>query len=206
MKLLLIILIFLLTACSTSQPKNKWQYEASAAQDDYQKHFLQNRLSRASSDLSQARKSALQSANFHTIIDIELSVCALNITVLTNDTCQKAEALLKLEPNIKQSAYLHLLQNNYSKKEIRLLPPAYQNFAMAKLKNKEINTILSNVQPLSSRAVASALVKDEISQENIQDLIKEFSFHGYKNPIIAWLRLQMKQANSTKEKAYFEQN
>ncbi len=200
MRAILLILIFLFSACSTTQPKNKWQYEACAAQGDYQKHFLQNRRLRASSDIFQAREFALQSANLKTIIDIELSVCALNITVLKNNNCEKAQALLELEPNAKQSAYLHFLQKNYSLEEISLLPKAYQELAQAKLKNKEINPLLITLEPLSSRAVASALFKKQLNQQNIQDLIDELSFYGYKNPIIAWLKYQIQETSDVKEK------
>ena len=200
MRLILLTLIFLFSACSTNPPKNKWQYEACAAQGDYQKHFLQNRRLRASSDLFQARESALQSANLRIIIDIELSVCALNISILKNDNCEKAQSLLELEPNAQQSAYLHFLQKNYAKEEISLLPKAYQNLAEANLKKEEINPLLVTLEPLSSRAVASALFKKQLHKQNIQDLIDELSFYGYKSPIIAWLKYQIQETSDIKEK------
>ncbi len=190
---LILFFIFLFTGCSHPPAVNTWQYDAASAMQAYEKHFLQKHLLRAKSDLSRARSSASQSADLHTRIDIELSVCALNLSILKADLCENASALLQIEPNDSQSAYLHLLRSELKTEQISSLPVQYRPFAEAIADNDTlaINTQIRQIRPLSSRLVVSALAQEQISNENIEGLITELSYHGYKNPLLAWLKVQM---------------
>ena len=194
-KTLFLILIFLFTGCSHPPAVNRWQYDAASSLHAYQEHFLQNHLLRAKSDLSRARSFASQSADLHTRIDIELSVCAMRLSVLEAGSCENASVLLQVDPDLSQSAYLHLLRSALKKEEIQGLPEQYKAFASAMIEEDtaDINTRLKQIRPLSSRLVASALAQEHINDENIQELVTELSYHGYKNPLIAWLKFQMQK-------------
>lgn len=199
---LILIVIFLFAGCSRPPAVNKWQYDAASALEAYEKHFLQKHLLRAKSDLLRARGFASQSADLHTRIDIELSVCALNLSVLKKDACENAAILLQIEPNHLQSAYLHLLRSEIKAEEITYLPAQYKSFVAA-ITEKDISVInarIEQIKPLSSRLVASALAQDQLSDENIQELITELSYHGYKNPLLAWLNLQMQKETDPEKK------
>ena len=200
---LILIFIFILSGCSRPPAVNKWQYDAASAMQAYEKHFLQRHLLRAKSDLSRARSSASQSADLHTRIDIELSTCALNLSVLKEDSCENALALLQIEPNGFQSAYLHLLRSEIIAEEIAYLPAQYRSFAAAMIEKNisAINTQIEQIRPLSSRIIASALAQEYLSDENIQELITELSYHGYKNPLLAWLKVQMDKETDPQKKA-----
>ncbi len=198
----ILIVIFLFVGCSRPPVVNKWQYDAASAMQAYEKHFLQKHLLRAKSDLSRARSFASQSADLHTRIDIELSVCALNLSMLKADLCEDAFSLLQIEPNESQSAYLHLLRSELKTEEINSLPVQYRPFAEAIAENDTlaINTQIRQIRPLSSRLVVSALAQDLISDENIEGLITELSYHGYKNPLLAWLKVKMHKETDPQKK------
>lgn len=200
---LILIFIFILSGCSRPPAVNKWQYDATSAMQAYEKHFLQRYLLRAKSDLSRARSSASQSADLHTRIDIELSACALNLSVLKEDSCEDAAALLQIEPNGSQSAYLHLLRSEITAEEISYLPAQYRSFALTIIEKdiSAINKQIEQIRPLSSRIIASALAQEYLSEENIQELVTELSYHGYKNPLLAWLNLQMDKETDPQKKA-----
>jgi len=193
----------ILSACSSSQPENRWQHDAANSCKNYQRYFLQDKDSRASLALEQARRFAKNSANLQPLIDIELSACAMELSSLNPSVCENASKLLLLEPNAKQSAYLHLLTHKFTKDEIQFLPRHYQDFALVLLQKepKKINTALLSLEPFSSKLVASALAIEYINDNNIQVLINKLSFKGYKKPLISWMKVQMQREENEKKRA-----
>lgn len=199
---LILFFIFLFFGCSHPPAVNKWQYDAASSLQAYQEHFLQNHLLRAKSDLSRARSFASQSADLHTRIDIELTVCAMQLSLLNPTSCENASVLLQIDPDPSQLAYLSLLQSKLKEDEIIELPEQYKAFgaAMIEADPVKINTRLASIRPLSSRLVASALALPYLSVGNLDSLITELSYHGYKNPLIAWLTVRMQNETDPKKK------
>ena len=200
--ILFLIFIFIFAGCSQPPAVNKWQYDAVSSLQAYQEHFLKNRLLRAKSDLSRARSFASQSADLHTRIDIELTVCAMQLSVLNPTSCENASVLLQIDPEPSQLAYLSLLRSDLKEEEIKQLPEQYQAFgtAMIEANPAKINTRLEQIKPLSSRLIASALVQSHLSNKNLESLIAELSYHGYKNPLIAWLTVHMQKETDPEKK------
>lgn len=196
-------LISYLTACSNPQPENQWQYEAVAMSMKYQRHFLQDNLIAAKLDLRHARQLASRSAEFKTLIDIELQACAIKLASLEVDQCERAAELLRIEPNYSQNAYLSLLTSKITKEQTDILPTQYQNFAEAFIEGDktQINKSLADIKPLTSRLISSALARESIDDINIQELIDGLSYHGYKRALLAWLGQQIQREDDPKEKA-----
>lgn len=203
MKRILFIFIFLFQACSSPQPNNNWQYQATSSLNAYNKHYLEGNTLRAKVDLSRARKLASRSAQLHTLVNIELSVCAMDIGSLKPNMCKNAADLLLLEPDPSQNAYLALLNYQLSSTQVKELPPQYQAFASALLEDdiKELNEQIAKIEPASSRLLASALIKDRLDDKNIQTLIDTLSYHGYKTPLLAWLSFQIQKEKDLQKKA-----
>jgi len=201
--LLFIISLFFLQGCSSAQPKNQWQYQAASSLKAYTKHYLEGNELRAKADLTHAREEASRSARLYTLIDIELTVCAIHIGVLSPKPCQKASKLLTLESDPSQKAYLDLLNKQLSSTQIKDLPGQYREFATSLLANdiNASNDDIRDIEPLTSRLVASALIKERLSAENIQSLINELSYHGYKRALLAWLKLQIEKEKDPQTKA-----
>lgn len=199
----LLILFLILSGCSTPQPENKWQYDAAASCHDYQEHFLKNSLLRARSDLYRARHLASQSAHLHTRIDIELSVCAMELSVLNPGPCDIAEKLLRIEPNTEQLAYLHLLTSSLEPEETDHLPKQYRSFAQALLAQdpKKTNDALMTIEPLSSQLISSALAIELLDEKSLQKLVDGLSYHGYKNPLLVWLEIQIQKETDPQKRA-----
>jgi len=198
-----VIVFFFASACSSPVPKNKWQHDAAGFCHDYQEHFLQGKDLRAKLDLSHAKKSATQSAQLKTLIDIELTVCAMKISNLDTTACPKAEELLTIEPEPSQSAYLDLMRSQPTTQSQAYLPSQYQDFAKAlsSQDSLKINQSLSSIEPLSSRLLASSLSREYINTKNIQELINALSYRGYKKPLLSWLAFQMNAEQDPHEKA-----
>ena len=196
------ILVLLLQACSSPQPKNSWQYQATTSLNNYTKHFLEGNTLRAKADLSHARKKASHSANLGTLIDIELTACAMQLSVLKSYPCQNASDLLVLEPSSPKQAYLDLMQGKLTTQQIEHLPSQYQDFALAYVENdiSALNKTVSKIKPLTSRILASALIKDKIDAENVAQLIDTLSYYGYKAPLLSWMKHQMNHEEDKQKK------
>ena len=194
-------------SCSSPEPENKWQYDAAGMCLNYQKHFLEAKDLRAALDLRHARESASHSAQLKTLIDIELTACAMELSVFSKYTCQEVSKLLELEPNKEQEAYYHLLMAQLKENEIPQLPNQYRDFAFSLLRGdtQTININISKMEPLSSRLVSAALAKDTIDDKNINELIQRLSFRGYKKPLLAWMYIQMQKEEDPEEKARLRQ-
>jgi hypothetical protein len=134
---------------------------------------------------------------------VELTACAMELSVLSSYECIEVSKLLELSPNAKQSAYYHLLNAQLSEEEIPLLPSQYRDFAASLLQSdtKKINIRISELEPLSSRLVAAALAKEQIDDTNIEELIQRLSFKGYKKPLLTWMVVQMQKEQNPQEKA-----
>lgn len=193
-------------ACTGPQPLNKWQHDAVSVCNNYQTHFLQDKATRAALDLRHARELATRSAQLKTLLDIELTHCAMELGALNQHPCERAERILELEPNPSQYAYFDLLTAQLKEEDIALLPSQYHRFAKAFLRDDKmkVNEALEDLKPITSRLIASALAKESISDENVQALIEGLSFHGYKRPLLVWLDLQMQREEDTHKKAQLQ--
>lgn len=201
-----ILIILSLHACSTSKPENGWQYEATRMSKNYQNNFLQNKTLRASLDLKHARELAKRSANLEPLINIELTACGMEISALNTSECTEASKLLRLQANDEQQAYLHLLLLQIQLDEIKYLPQQYQSFTRSLLNKDDlsINKEIASMKPFSSKLIASSLSKELLNDENIDQLIQELSFKGFKRPLLSWLRFQMDKEKDKVKKAHLK--
>lgn len=203
----LLALLLFTGACSSPQPANKWQHDAVSMCSSYQTHFLQDKSTRAVLDLRHARELASRSSDLKTLLDIELTSCAMELGVLNPSECPQAQKILQLQPEPAQHAYYALLTAQLKEEDIPLLPSQYRSFAKAFVKkdSTQINKALLVLKPLTSRLISSALAKESISADNIQALIDELSYHGYKRPLIVWLNLQMQREDDADKKAQLQE-
>ncbi len=201
--LYIFVLTLLFQACSSPQPKNSWQYQATSSLDAYTKHYLEGNTLRAKVDLSRAKKLSSHSANLQTLINIELSVCAMHIATLNPSKCKNAADLLVLQPDPSQQAYLALLDSKLISTQVNELPSQYHAFAFALLENDivELNKQTAKIESVTSKLIASALIKDQLTDKNIQGLIDTLSYHGYKAPLLAWLKFQIQKEQDSEKKA-----
>lgn len=201
-----IVAVFFLQSCSSTTPINNWQFQAASSLNSYTKYFLEGDMARAKTKLHHAREEASKSINLFTLINIELSVCANEISVLKSTSCQKASELLLLDTEPMQLAYLSLLRRQVSAGMIQDLPSQYKDFALALLHkdNKKLNSIVSHIQPLSSRLLASALIKERLTASNRKVLIEEISYNGYKTALLAWLEFDIRKEDNVNNKQRLE--
>lgn len=189
-KLLLYALIVIsFSACSFKTPPNEWQYKSANAFDSYTKNFLGANESLAKDDLNTAVQNAKRSADLTPLARIYLGECALNISVGLTDKCNKYKDIADIANNKALDAYFAFLTSSMTNEQINKLPKNYQKFALH-AKNSEFakaDNELLNISKPTSLFLAAALIKKDIADETIEEVVKTASFHGYKKVVIFWL-------------------
>ncbi len=186
---ILTILLFIFTGCSFQAPQNHNQFKTSTAFSSYINNFLSANDALAKSDLKRSVQHAKKSADFKALANIYLGECALNISVGIDDSCEKYIEIRDLAGTKTTNAYFNLVTNQLQKKEISYLPEVYQNFALQRYNREFISAYeeILEMQNISSQLISASLIKDSLTQQQIEILIKRASFHGYKKSILFWL-------------------
>lgn len=193
----LLFTLFWFWGCSFESPPNQWQYNSANTFDSYTKNFLQGKEDLATNDLRRAQEHARMSADLRTLAQIYLGKCALNIAVGRRDGC---EQYLQIAPALQENSlqsYYALLQKNIAQERIQALPKRYKEFAQAlqiQNYNKAFEAILSMDQ-ISSQLVAAALIREDLTTQQIEKMIEKSSFYGYKKAVLFWLE-QLKAADT----------
>ena len=192
---------FLFLGCSSTPVKNEWQVQSVNAYESSKLYFLKDENTLASTDLKRAKKYARQSADLSTLAKIELSQCALHVSVLQDDNCS---AYKELEPLAKDSlshSYYLFLQNKYTQKDINNLPARYKNFAAYKLAGdyEQAQRELLSTKEIISKSIMASLIKEKLDANTVKVLIDELSFYGYKKAVLAWLEFYQTKLNNTDE-------
>lgn len=197
MRYLLLIALFFILGCSTKSPINNWQYQSVNSYKNFERYFLENRMNLASIELDRARSYASQSADLRTLARIELSSCALHVSVLFEYNCPRYDALKDLIDDKDLDSYASFLSDPLHVKEVSKLPAQYRSFAQS-LSSSElshINTKIQSISPLSSQMIAAALAQDHLNHKSIEKIITSASHHGFKYAVIRWLDFSLQKTS-----------
>ncbi len=198
MKILLLIPLILLSACSTKTPPNRWQYQSNNAYKNFERYYLENNPDMAALEFDRARSYASQSGDLTTLARIELSKCALKRALLEPFSCQEYEQLTAVIDDSQLHAYYALLAGTLSKEDIVSLPKQYQQLAALLSQNDSvaINQAIRKMEPLTSRMIGAAVAEKYLDEATIDTIIAEASYYGYKHALLVWMHLL---AGRTKE-------
>ena len=188
-RLLSFIGLLLLAGCSTPQHEDAWRYQAAAATKAYGEHFLKDETVLIKSNYSHAERSAKQSSDLLPLARLYLSRCALNRAVLVDDPCNEFAQTLAVYDDPELGAYYAMLTNTLTPDAVDDLPYRYRRFAKAYLTDDvpAIHNALEGITPLRSRMVAASLVRDRLSEKEIEAIIDDASHLGYRRAVIAWM-------------------
>ena len=188
--ILLACSLLLFSACSFSTPKNDWQINSINAYDSYKKYYLKGEDNLAGTDIKRAVKYAKQSADLNTLARIYLSECALHVSVLESDDCEKYQTLNELVTSDELHSYYLFLQNKITKDELKDLPSKYRDFAgYAEVRDYEnAQKEILGMNDIVSKMIAASLIRDSLNDATIKNIIDEASFYGYKKAVINWMK------------------
>lgn len=196
-----LFLVLLLSGCAIKAPINDWQVKSTTAFNSYQKNFLNNNDAIAKSDLSRAIRHAKQSANLTQLAKVYLGSCALNISSGINDECTQYQNIADVSTNSKLEAYYSFLSLSLKEKQITLLPPQYQGFAKAMIQKdfSQANKEILKMKKASSTYLSASLMKNTLTKQTRQSIIKMASSYGHKKIILFCLKEVKKSSTNSQE-------
>ncbi|MBF0265953.1 MAG: hypothetical protein HQL46_11840 [Gammaproteobacteria bacterium] len=200
-KYLIIICSIYILGCSFKAPESQWQIRSKNAFNSYSNNFLSGNETLAKNDLNRAVRHINVSADLNKLARLYLSVCALNIATGINDKCEQYLDIKDLTQTQSLSSYYALLQGILKTGDIEHLPLNYQEFA-SHLLNKNYNQAFKAIELInkpSSRFIAASIIKNKLTANDREKLIKDASYYGYKNIVIFWLEQSLIKSESISE-------
>lgn len=202
LSIITLILVLFFQGCSFKSVKNQWEFNSSSAFNSYMKNFLIYEDDLAQSELQRAIKYAKQSANLEQLSRIYLGACALNKSVEQDFMCKEYKEVEELINSQELKTYYLMLENEVLKEQIGNLPKQYKTFAKY-ITLKEYDLAFKAIKSMnqdSSKFIAASLIKKELKKEEVNFLINEASFLGYKKIVLFWLKHYYHLENNLKKR------
>jgi hypothetical protein len=198
--ILFIILIF--AGCSFKTPPNQWEYNSTSAYNSYEKYFLSNQDILAKSYINTAITNAKQSANLNQLARVYISACALNMSIEQTNYCKEYESIRDLVLSKELDIYFQMLDQKLNKTQIEYLPKQYQSFYRNFLLKKYDLAFkdLTSMEQITSKFIAASLIREQLTNVQVNYLIDIASTYGYKKLVIYWLKKQFEKELDTDKK------
>lgn len=201
-----ILIITLFTACSFKSEPNEWKYKSINAFSSYTKNFLRSNDALAKSDLKRAIEHAKSSANLTQLSRIFLGECALNISVGIDDDCKNYKDISELINDKALDSYYMFIRSTISQNDLATLDSNYKEFSEYTI-TKEYSKAkkeLFSMGKITSKLLSASLIKDHLSFDEVDELIKSASFYGYKKNVVFLLNVQKSKTTSESVKKAIE--
>ena len=199
-------LLFLLTACASSPPPPDWQASAFSALHDFSSAHLSGNTRLADVEFNRAREEISRTGQLNLMAKLELTRCATLAASLDWRPCTAFETYAK-EASLEETAYARFLNGQWEGLDPKLLPLHYRALVLqsqavsAQLtpsQSSSPSALLQKIQePFPRLIAASVLLKRQQLQASEWPLaIDTSSAQGWRRPLLAWLGLALKSAQT----------
>lgn len=178
----------LLTSCSNTPPPPDWQMNAKSSLERAVDAYLSGNDRVATSEFERARFEVARTGRPDVLARAELILCASHVASLDLSPCMGFEALRRDAAPAEQ-AYADYLAGRAQPKDAVLLPAIHRAVASGAAALPEGADALS-------RLVASAVVfqAGRASPALVAQAVQTASDQGWRRPLLAWLKVQLKLA------------
>lgn len=154
----------------------------------------------AKKDYEKAIEHAKSGADLEILGKIYLTKCAMETIVGERTNCTEYEMIESTLSNQNLSAYKNFLQGSITNDMIVYIPKKYHLFMQYLLSQnyQETIKIIHNTQDVVSMLLIASIVKEYLSVEDIDKIIKISSFYGYTKATKYWLGYKGNKFGDTK--------
>ena len=185
--------LVLLTACASQPPPPDWQANAFAALNSYSSAYLEGNSRVADVEFARAKTEVSRTGRPDLMARIELVRCAAQVASLVLEPCSGYLALAA-DAKPPEQAYAAFISGRWSGLDAKLLPVVYQG-----LKSHGLSQIQD---PLSRLIAAGSLLQRELlTPTDIGLAVDSASEQGWRRPLLAWLGVQLKRAQTVGDTA-----
>ena len=179
----------LLTACASSPPTPDWQLEAKSAMDRAVAAYLEGDSRVEQAEITRARAALARTGRADLLANAELLRCATRVASAVFEPCTAFEAL-RPDATAPQRAYADYLRGQLQPQDAALLPEAQRGVAAG-----NTAAALGQKDPLSQLVAAGVLLQAGKGSNALSEAaVNTASAQGWRRPLLAWLGLQLKQA------------
>ena len=192
----------LLAACSSGPPVPDWQVASVAHMRRHSQNWLAGHTRVAQRALEQAREQAASTGQPAQLARVELTHCALQVASLDFTDCPAFAPLLPDAPPAELAYARWIGGQPLAPEQIALLPAAHRPLASASAANAATGAPLPDAAALQAIAdptarlvAAGALMRrGQAGPAHIAIAADTASAQGWRRPLLAWLGLQLRQA------------
>jgi hypothetical protein len=199
----------MLGACASAPPPPDWQASAFAALNSYTSAYLEGNTRVADFEFARAKSEIARTGRLDLMAKIELVRCAAQAASLVLEPCPGYQALAN-DALPSEQTYAAFITGHWSGINTEQLPPQYRTLVKQALENTARSAAavpsippqpggsLSQIQdPLSRLIAAGSLLKSEhITPVDIGMAVDTASSQGWRRPLLAWLGVQQKRAQT----------
>ena len=178
-----------LTACASGPPTPDWQLEAKSAMDRAVAAYLEGDSRVEQAEITRARAALARTGRPDLLANAELLRCATRVASGVFEPCAAFEAL-RPDATAPQRAYADYLRGQLQPPDAALLPEAQRGVAAG-----NTAAALGQKDPLSQLVAAGVLLQAGKGSNALSEAaVNTASAQGWRRPLLAWLGLQLKQA------------
>ncbi len=196
-----IVLALALSGCGGSLPPPDWKLNAQSGLEAYAKHYLEGNGRLAELNFGKTRDAIARSGRPDILARAELARCAARTAALVFEACPGYRALAA-DAQPAEHAYADFLAGDWAKVEAQLLPKHYASLLGARDDSTRIEA-LANIKDPQARLIGAALLFKQglLEPRGITLAIETSSERGWRRPLLAWLRIEAKRAETAGDSA-----
>jgi hypothetical protein len=191
----------LLAACAGGSIAPEWQTQSHASLERFRQQYLEGNSRPAERSFAEAKAAVASTGRPELAARAELVRCALGTAALDVDACLGFESI-KSDATTEDQAYGDFVSGQLRERDARGLPSPYRSVATARdeaARNKAMQQIEDPVSRLVAAGVLFRLA--QLSPEGLTTAIDTASAQGYRRPLLAYLNVQARRAETTGDTA-----
>lgn len=190
-----------LAACGNKPPIPDWQMNAKSSLDRATAAYLEGNSRLEALEFARARAELARTGRVDLLVRAELARCAARVASLVFEDCAGYEALAQDAPAAER-AYAAYLAGKAGVTDVGLLPSAQRSVAAGGVTAKALGDV---ADPVSRLVAAGVLLRSGRAQPEVFAVaVDTASAQGWSRPLLAWLNVALKRAETAGESAEVE--
>ncbi len=186
----------LLSACAGGPMPPEWQSQSHASMERFTQQYLEGDSQAAERSFAEVKAAVASTGRPELAARAELVRCALGTAALDAGACAQFESM-RGDATAEDQAYGDFVGGHLREQDVPRLPAQYRGVATARdeaVRNKATQQIEDPVSRLVAAGVLFRLAR--LSPEGLAAAIDTASAQGYRRPLLAYLNVQAKRAES----------
>lgn len=194
MRRILAASMLVLAGCAGGEATPEWQSRAHGALERFKQHYLEGEVRHAEQSFAEAKAAIAATGRPELAARAELVRCALGTAALDVDACRGFEAVHN-DATAKDRVYSEFIMGRLHAGDVAALPAQYRSFVQARDVPARDKALQQITDPVSRLIAAGAMFRAAaLSPDALRQAIDTASVHGYRRPLLAYLRVQARRA------------